>query len=555
MPPVPAFVLAVLLSAAPAGWFSVAARAGDDVDPRLLTVAEKSEYRATARHADVVELCERLAASSELARLTELGRSGEGRALPLLLISDPPVSTAAEARRLVRERGKLLVLAIGNIHGGEVCGKEALPMLAREILAHERHPLLEHLILAIAPIYNADGNERFGKDNRPGQNGPEEGMGRRENAAGLDLNRDFIKLDAPESRALVAFFNEWDPAVFIDTHTTNGSLHRYLLTYEGPKHPAGDMEILRYCRDRMMPEIRQRVRAAAGIETFVYGDFAEEHTRWVTYPAYPRFGTSYVGLRGRISILTEAYSYAPYRERVLATRDFVRGCLEYAAEHKEEIRGLIERADAAAVSAGRSPTQRDAVAIRSREVAAPQKVVVAGYVEHRGEDGRPVAGAPKDYELALWTHFEAVKTVRRPVAYIVPADQRVVIEKLEQHGIRVQRLERPAELDVTVYEVADIQVGRRPFQKRRMLTLTAAGRSERREFAAGSVVVPTAQPLGTLAVFLLEPESEDGLATWDLFGEALREGAEFPVVRVEKAQAGLSLETGAAAGASGSARP
>src|ERR1700690_1245177 len=161
----------------------------------LLPGAEKSHFKATARHAEVVTLCEALAKSSPLIRLTELGKSGEGRSLPLMIVSNPPVSTPEEARA----SGKLVVFLFGNIHAGEVDGKEALPMLVRDLVAKPGHPLFKNLILAVAPIYNADGNERVSKDNRPGQVGPEEGMGRRENAQGLDLNRDFMKLDAPET--------------------------------------------------------------------------------------------------------------------------------------------------------------------------------------------------------------------------------------------------------------------------------------------------------------------------------------------------------------------
>ena len=114
---------------------------------------------------------------------------------------------------------------------------------------------MKDLILAVAPIYNTDGNERVSKTNRPGQVGPEEGMGQRANARGLDLNRDFIKLEAPETRGLVRFLNEWNPHLFIDTHTTNGSYHRYMVTYEGPKNPAGDPKVIGFMRQTFFPEL------------------------------------------------------------------------------------------------------------------------------------------------------------------------------------------------------------------------------------------------------------------------------------------------------------
>jgi len=507
------------------------ARADDVADEGLLTVAEKSDYRATARHADVVALLDRLAAVSPLARRVSLGRTFEDRDIPALVIADLPVGSAAEARQRCEKDGKLVVLAIGNIHAGEVDGKEALPMIAREILLAEHRPLLDKLILVFAPIYNADGNERVGKDNRPGQVGPAEGMGQRPNAQGFDLNRDFIKLAAPESRALIRFMQEWDPAVFIDTHTTNGSFHRYIVTYEGPKHPAGDAALIEFCRDRMMPKIAGALRER-DVATFVYGDFNADHTRWETYPAHARYGTSYVGLRGRISILSEGYSYAGYRERVEGTRDFVNGCLQFAAEHADEIRSLLAEVDARAIREGRTAAEAPPIALHSEPVAAPRKATAAGFVEE-GTNGRTVStGVPKDYEVELWTHFRPTLTVQRPHAYVVPATETRAIERLKLHGVEHYTLAAPAAAEIEAYTIDSIKRAAREFQGHRAVSVEATPARGKREIPAGAIIVPVDQRLGRLAVYLLEPECEDGLVTWGFFDDSLTEGAEFPVLRV-----------------------
>lgn len=505
----------------------LALAAADDTDAALRTVAEKSGYKATARYDEVVSLLDRLAGISPLARKTDLGRSEEGRVIPALIIADPPVSTPEEAARCTSGGEKLLVLAIGNIHAGEVDGKEALPMVARELLRTPRHPLLKDLIVVVAPIYNCDGNERVSRDNRPGQIGPEEGMGRRENAGGLDLNRDFVKLSASETRGLVGFLNSWDPAIFIDTHTTNGSYHRYVITYEGPKAPTGDAELIGYVRETMLPTIQRDMRAKYGVPSFVYGDFNGEHTRWETYPAHARYGTSYVGLRGRISILSEGYSYASYETRVLGTRDFVKSVLEYAAAHKREISELLRAVDQRA-GAG-LPAQ---VALRSRPTAAPAKAVAAGFVEEK-RDGRAVStGAPRDYDVTMMTHYEPTLRVARAWGYAIPADQTKVLARLAQHGIRSTTLARAAEAAVEVYRIQKIERAERAFQDVRLVTVEAESRRAQRTLPAGTVLVETAQPLGNLAAYLLEPMCEDGLTTWGFFDDALAEGADFPVVRV-----------------------
>ena len=497
----------------------------------LLTVAEKSDFKATARHAEVVDLCERLAKSSPLVRLSELGKSGEGRSLPLMIVADPPVSTPAEAQA----SGKLVVFLFGNIHAGEVCGKEALPILVREIVARPDDPLLKHLILLVAPIYNADGNERVSKTNRPGQVGPEEGMGQRANAEGLDLNRDFMKLEAPETRALVGLLNAWDPALVIDTHTTNGSHHRYALTYDGPKNPAGDPRVIALARDRMFPEVAAAFTKRSGLKSFWYGNFEDDHTRWTSFPATPRFGTTYIGLRNRLSVLTEAYSYAPFKTRVGATRDYCRSCLEFAADRRDAIRATLKEAREATVEAGRDPRPDDLVPIRTRAGAWPGKRPVLGFVE-RSEGGRQVAtDEPRDYECAIERDFVAAVAVARPHAYLIPPGREKAVEVLRAHGIALEALTVPSRFDVEIERVDAVTRSRRPFEGHALAEVVGfATRREARTVPAGTLLVRTGQPLGTLAVYLLEARSEDGLAAWNFFDDALGDRRDFPVLRVPK---------------------
>jgi dipeptidyl-peptidase 4 len=496
----------------------------------LQTVAEKSEYRATARYDDVVGWCQAFAKANPLAHLTELGRSAEGRSIPLLIVADPPVKTAAEASR----SGKLVCLLIGNIHAGEVCGKEALPMLLREKFSGAHPPLLKDVILAVAPIYNTDGNERVSKTNRPGQVGPEEGMGQRANARGLDLNRDFIKLEAPETRGLVHFLNEWNPHLFIDTHTTNGSYHRYTITYDGPKNPAGDPAINHFMRGTFFPAVTADFEKHTKWKAYYYGNFNREHTEWTTFPAEPRYGTTYVGLRNRLSVLSEAYAYAPYKDRILATRDFALECLQTAVGHKTEIIKLLDQARpqpprSAEPSAAKAP---DLVAIRSRAKAAQDAVTVLGFEERRENDRRVKTDTPKDYTVKLMNEFEAAESVTRPFAYLIPATSREAALTLLRHGLDVQELREDIELDLEVYRLDGIEHTARRQEGHQPTTLRVSPRHESRLVTAGTLLVRTSGPLGNLAVTLLEPRSEDGLATWNLFDADLKEGADFPVARL-----------------------
>jgi dipeptidyl aminopeptidase/acylaminoacyl peptidase len=488
----------------------------------LQTVAEKSNFKATSRHAEVLDFCQQLTKLSPVVRLGELGTSVEGRKLPLVILADPPISSAQEAA----QSKKLVVYAQGNIHAGEVDGKEALLMLARELATAQDRTLLKDLIIVIAPIFNADGNEKISKQNRRSQKGPEEGAGVRQNAQGLDLNRDFVKLESPEVRALVRFFNQWHPAVFIDCHTTNGSHHRYTITYEGGGCPAGDARLIATLRDSLLPDVGRRLEKRSGYQSFYYGNFSRDRSRWETVPATPRYGIHYAGLRNMIGILSESYSYAPYKERVLASRDFVRSICEYLAENKDKVRQLLANARAMEDT---KPGGR--LVLQHKPVPLPKQFNVLGFVEEE-KDGRRIAtDQPKEYPLHYWGGSEATLTVQRPYAYLFPATYTKAVETLQRHGIEVEELREDIELDVEAYRI-DKVARSVDWQKLPLVSVQASVHKTSRRMPAGTILVKSAQSLGTLASYVLEPQSDDGLGTWGFFDDALKEGSEYAVVRL-----------------------
>ena len=200
------------------------------------TKAEATNYANTSSHADVITFLDALqaAAPDSWVRGT-IGSTTQGKALPYVVVSRPLVRTPAEARA----SGKPIVYLQGNIHGGEVEGKEAVQALLRDLITARGANALDSIILIAVPIYNADGNDAWGPQERQRseQDGPAT-VGQRPNGAQLDLNRDYIKNEAPESRASLAMFAAWDPDVFVDLHTTDGSYHGYALTYSPSLHPA-----------------------------------------------------------------------------------------------------------------------------------------------------------------------------------------------------------------------------------------------------------------------------------------------------------------------------
>ncbi len=516
------------------------------VDPSLLTVAEKSDYTATSRSDEVLDLIDRIRQQSKIIRVSVLGKTVEGKNIPLVILANPPIETVQQAQGAVRAggdgAGKPICFIMANIHAGEVEGKEACLLLIREIALNPEHPLLKNLIIIFAPNYNADGNDKFDDvaRNRPGQVGPAH-CGIRANSAGLDLNRDYMKLEAPESRCLVKFLDDWDPHLSIDCHTTNGSHHRYVLTYEAPLNPSGSPGPIDFVRNKLLPEVTKRIHARTDYDMWHYGNFNREHTIWETYSAQPRFGGPYQGLRNQMSILSEAYSYAPFKDRVIGTREFIREVLQYVAENKDDVIAINKQARLETKQKGENPQPTDIVGIRHRVAAMNKPAVVKGYEKAEGGEGGAAAdperdlGGPKDFSVIHLGRFEPTLSVRRPLAYIIPPSTGMdaILEKLRQHGIEFQPFQ--GEATVEAYTVTEIRRAKREFQGHHEVEVETSCEVVHRSLPAGSHIVRTAQPLGTLAVYLLEPQSEDGLLTWNFFDDQIKVGSKFPIVRVRAA--------------------
>jgi hypothetical protein len=431
----------------------------------------------------------------------------------------------------------------GNIHAGEVEGKDALLALVRDLLGQRRN-VLDSVVLIAVPIYNADGNERFAPQsvNRTEQNGPEM-VGVRANAQGLDLNRDYMKAEAPETRASLAMFDAWDPDVFVDLHTTDGSYHGYNLTYAPSLNPAAQFGGV-YARDSLLPILRERMLRKRAARTFDYGDFISDDTLskgWVTFDARPRFGTNYYGLRGRIGILSEAFSHDPLQLRIATTYHFVAEILSLVAEKAPAILALSARADQQQLSWGRSPDSVQLVAIRSELTSTPDTAGVIAETLVKTDSVSPEPGVKKGYRrtgqytsvrMPLFVRFTPTLERVPPSAYVIPSADTAVVKLLRLHGLEVQRLNADWSGNVESFVVDSVSTSPRAFQGHHEMRLIGRWTRQRRTIPAGSFIVRPAQPRGLLSVYLLEPESDDGLVDWNFFDSEVARGKTFPVLRI-----------------------
>jgi len=491
------------------------------------TRAERTDFAETASHADVLAFLDSLATRGAGIRRGVLGTSAQGREIPYVVAARPMVDGPAEALR----SGKPVIYVQGNIHAGEVEGKEAAQMLLRDLTLGALRPLLDSIVLLLVPIYNTDGNDAFGPAgrNRPGQNGPAV-VGLRPNGMGLDLNRDYIKQEAPETRGSVALINAWDPDVFVDLHTTNGSYHGYLLTFSqglNPNSPAAN----RYGYERFLPEVRRRMRQRHRQEVYWYGNFRNQNPDsltqgWETYDPRPRFGTNWFGLRGRVSILSEAYSNADFPTRVAASYNFVLEILRLAAEQRTELKRLAA-----------TPFAPDSVVVRSQLAPARMDSVIAELTRPAGQGGggfsrRQRTGEFRTFWMPVFDRFTARRTETMPAAYLLPAQHRHVVENLRRHGIRVARLLAPWEGAAQAFRVDSLIANPGVFEGHREVRVEGRWRNAPAVAGEGWFLIPTAQRLGVLAAYLLEPAGEDGYINWNFFDRDLRRGRDAPVLRL-----------------------
>jgi hypothetical protein len=496
----------------------------------IQTRAERTEYRETSSYADVMEFLTAVTDWSTSLRLTTFGYSSEGRALPLVVVGDVADGDAAA----VRASGKTRVYVQANIHAGEVCGKEAMLMLLRDLASGRHAEWLDSLVLLIAPIYNADGNERVKLTNRGRQHGPIGGMGQRANADGLDLNRDHMKVESPEARSLLSMMNTYDPHVMVDLHTTNGTTHAYYLTYAPPLNPNTHKDIDSLLRGDLLPAVTQAVKEQHGWDFYYYGNLPWRGTPgergWYTFDHRPRFNNNYIGLRNRLGILSEAYAYATFADRVKASLWFVEGLADYAYRNATVIRRVVAAADEAAL-VGQELGVRFEIA-RSPE---PVEILMGEVLEERNPySGRIMlrrTDARHPEIMYEYGTFRATETERVPAAYFVPDQLREVLNRLTDHGIRWSRLADPLDVVAQRFVIDSSTVSPREFEGHRERNLYGQYQEVRVTLAAGTAMVAMDQPLGRLAFYLLEPRADDGFVNWNQLDSALEGTDYYPILR------------------------
>ena len=485
----------------------------------LKTHFEKTDGKQTPRYEETVSWCKQLAASSSIFHFTEYGKSPQGRALPLLIADRDGIDNPSE----VREMGRLVVLIQACIHAGEPDGKDAGLMLMRDLAAKkELSKLLENITVLFIPIVNVDGHERWGKFNRINQNGPEE-AGWRTTAQNYNLNRDFMKADAPETQAWLKLFNQWLPDFFVDCHVTDGADFQYTLTYGLELMGNMEPELTAWTKNVYLKKTDSLMRKD-GFPITPYVSFRRWHdprSGLVSYLSPPMLSQGYTALQNRAGLLIESHMLKDYKTRVYATYAMLKNTMIVL---NENYKSLIE------VNA---KTDWDVSTFLFRNKPLPvgfesgKDSVMAEFlgVEYSSSKSTLSGGMwfvyskiPKTFRIAHYNTQKITATVDIPDAYVIGREWLDVIQRLEWHGIEMQQLKEDVNLKVRYYRLKNIQFSAKPFEGRQKITSFIPDTlSETRFFPAGSIVIPCSQRAVKVIAYLMEPGSGDSFLRWGFF--------------------------------------
>ena len=498
-------------------YFSVVLQAQDKT---FRTYYEKSEYMSTPRYAETIEFCKKLEKASPLLRYSTFGKSPEGRNLPLM-IADKNGNFTPEA---VRKSGNAVLLIQACIHAGESDGKDAGLMLLRDIAIFKKSlNLLDHVTILFIPILNTDGHERFGPYNRINQNGPQE-MGWRTTAQNFNLNRDYMKADAPEMQAWLKLYNKWLPDFFVDCHVTDGADFQYTMTYGLETKGNMEKDLTSWTKNVYEKYVVSEMKKS-GFPIFPYVQFRNWHdprSGLTVNVSPPMLSTGYTSVQNRPGLLIETHMLKPYKARVTSTYTMLIHTLELLNKEYKTLQTLEAKADA--YTSGEQFRKEPFPVNYSESFADSTQIEFLGF-DYKIDASELTGGLwfkynnqkPTNWQLTLFPDCKADKFANLPEAYLIPPQCSEVIERLKLHGVKMKALAHEISCNVKLSNFSAIRWQQKPFEGHHKLTYTLIDTIEQHTFPAGTMLVEMNQRTARIIAHLLEPASPDSYAAWGFF--------------------------------------
>jgi len=454
----------------------------------------------------------------QYCKLQNFGSSDYGLPISLFVINK-------SGKFSPREYESKVVFFINNdIHPGEPEGVDASIKLSKELLS-DTSKIPDNVIIAIIPIYNIGGAHNRNCCSRANQNGPLE-YGFRGNSNNLDLNRDFIKADSKNTLAFYTIFHTLKPAVFIDTHTSNGADYQYVMTLITSQINKMNPVLADYVTQKMQPEMYTEMEKK-GFPLIPYVHTLKEipDDGITDYLETPRYSTGYTNLFNTISFVAETHMLKPFDQRVEATYELLKVIINYMEENHVALKELKTKAD-------EKLNETKTFALNwELDTSSYQMIPFKGYeAEYKKSD---VTGMdrlfynqkkPFTRDIKYYNSYTPVNFVTRPEYYIIPQAWDNVIAKMHQSQIKIYRLNQDVKLDVEVYHIIKFETVKGPYEGHYLHHgIEVDKETQQMSYRKGDYVVPTANNNVRFIIETLEPHAVDSYLAWNYFDAILQQ--------------------------------
>ncbi len=481
---------------------------------KLKTPFEKTA-NTTATYHETIAYYKRLDQQFPQMELKTYGMTDAGHPLHLAIISndgdfDP---------KSIREKGKQILMINNAIHAGEPCGVDATMMWLRDVLTQEeKQKWLEHNVIIAIPMYNIGGALNRNSTTRTNQNGPAS-YGFRGNAKNLDLNRDFIKCDSRNAQTFNQLFNEWQPNIFIDNHTSNGADYQYTMTLITTQIDKLELSFRDYLRSRMLPKLYEDMKSRNWEMTPYVYNTGKPNNHIMAFLDLPRYSSGYAALHNTISFMPETHMLKPFKDRVQSTYTFMDCMLQLMHEDFSSITQLKK------IVSDDIKSKKSFDLNWEVDSKNPSKVLFKGYEaaykpsDISGED-RLYYDQTKPFEkdLPYLDKYKPTLSVNKPVAYLIPQAYHRVIDRLQWNGVKLQRLTKDQTVEAEFYRIGKVETRNFPYEGHYLHQKVAVEKEVlKRNYFKGDYVVFVDQIANRYIVETLEPQAPDSFFAWNFF--------------------------------------
>ena len=502
------------------GVIAMSTHATSPHDTDWTTPAEAAHFRTTPSYAQTLAYLQQLQqAAPGKIKLETFGVTPEGRPMTVVIASGDGTFTPDAARAA----HKPVVLVQAGIHPGEIEGKDAGLMLLRDIAVTGKYPhLLDHVVLVYIPVFSVDGHEHSSPYNRINQNGPES-MGFRGQSQYLNLNRDYIKADAPEMLAWLKLWQTWLPDFLVDVHTTDGADYQYDLTWYTEDTHKLDPAIAAWQHkiivDETMPAYEKHGHLASIYLEFKDGRDPRKGIE--NFGSGPRFSTGYAALQNRPALLLETHMLKSYAVRVYAIYDLLHVLLDNINRDPAALLAATSKADANTMARAKDATVSVPLTYKADPTSTPFELKGYAFTQTHSDISNDIwiqydPTKPETYRIDNWNGLLPDLSINPPAAYVVPGEWKAIIEKLDAHGIAYRRIGHPMKkVDAQAYQLDQPQWASQPFEGHLMLrSFTLRTVPTEVTLSPDSIIVPMNQRAANVVIELLEPQAPDSLLHW-----------------------------------------